>query len=86
MLKLGLCCGSGLCCALLSGVLWSGIGTSVINDVADVVTEKTVGCTKTGCARTGCEEHATAGAPCGMLGGDATMSVGRGGTISLSIA
>ena len=27
MMKLGLCCGSGLCCALLSGVLWfSGSG------------------------------------------------------------
>ena len=34
MLKLGLCCGGGLCCALLGGFLWFGGVTSVLDDRA----------------------------------------------------
>jgi len=71
MMKLGLCCGGGVCCALLSGVLWFGGGTSALGEVAEAVAAKTVGCAGAGCTRAGCEKHATAGAPCGMLGGDA---------------
>jgi len=68
MMKLGLCCGGGLCCALLSGALWLGGGTSVVGQVAEVVDGKTVGCDKAGCTKAGCKKHATAEAPCGMLG------------------
>lgn len=71
MMKLGLCCGAGLCCALLSGALWLGGGTAVLAEGAEVVAEKTVGCPKAGCTRTGCKKHATAGAPCGAPSGDA---------------
>jgi len=70
MLKLGLCCGGGLCCALLGGALWLGGGTAVLGGGADVVTEKSVGCTKAGCTKTGCKKHATASAPCGAPSGD----------------
>jgi peroxiredoxin len=70
-MKLGLCCGAGVCCALLSGALWLGGGTAVLAEGAEVGAEKTVGCPKTGCTRTGCKKHATAGAPCGASSGDA---------------
>ncbi len=29
MMKLGLCCGGGLCCALLGGLLWLGAATGL---------------------------------------------------------
>ena len=71
MMKLGLCCGAGVCCALLSGALWLGGGTAVLAEGAEVGAEKTAGCPKAGCTRTGCKKHATAGAPCGASSGDA---------------
>jgi peroxiredoxin len=41
MMKLGLCCGSGLCCALLSGVLWfSGSGV-VFGEAIDAQKQET---------------------------------------------
>lgn len=40
MLKLGLCCGGGLCCALLGGALWLGGGTTVLGEVAELAVAK----------------------------------------------
>ena len=71
MMKLGLCCGGGgLCCALLSGVLWLAGGTAVVGETAEVVAAKTVESTETGCSKVGCKKHAGEGAPCGMLSAD----------------
>ena len=66
MMKLGLCCGGGLCCALLSAILWLGGGSAVLGQAPDVQAQKSVGCSKAGCTKAGCEKHRTAGAPCGM--------------------
>ncbi len=40
------CCGSGLCCALLSGALWLGGTVPVSEDSTEVVASETVGCSK----------------------------------------
>jgi len=37
MMKLGLCCGGGLCCALLSGVLWFGSVPAVLGQAVEEV-------------------------------------------------
>lgn len=42
MLKLGLCCGSGTCCALLGAVLWFGGGEAVEQTTETVI--KSAGC------------------------------------------
>jgi peroxiredoxin len=70
MIKLGLCCGGGLCCALLGGILWLGGGSAVLGRGTEVPVHKSVGCSKAGCTKAGCEKHATAGAPCGALSAD----------------
>jgi len=70
MLKLGLCCGGGLCCALLGGALWLGGGTTVLGEAAEPVSAQTVGCAKAGCTKAGCDKHEAAKAPCVMSGGD----------------
>ncbi len=71
MLKLGLCCSGGLCCALLSGVLWLGGGTAVLGQGADASPEQSADSASQGCTKPGCtKNHATAGAPCGTLSGD----------------
>jgi peroxiredoxin len=73
MMKLGLCCGGGLCCALLGGILWLGGGSTILSQtVGEVPTQERIGCRKAGCTKTDCDEHATAGAPCGMPSGDIT--------------
>ena len=42
------CCGSGMCCALLSGALWLGGTVPVSEDPTEVVASETVGCSKAG--------------------------------------
>ena len=70
MLKLGLCCGGGLCCALLGGALWLRGGATVLGEAAELVADKTVACAKAGCTKAGCEKHVGAKAPCAMSGGE----------------
>lgn len=70
MLKLGLCCGGGLCCALLGGALWLGSGTTVLGEAAERVGVPTVGCAKAGCTKAGCDKHPASKAPCAMPSGD----------------
>lgn len=69
MIRLGLCCGSGLCCALLVTALWLGGGPSVLGGAAEAVADQTADCTKPGCTK-----HRTGGAPCGMLPGDVKLT------------
>jgi peroxiredoxin len=70
MLKLGLCCGGGLCCALLGGALWFGGGATVLGEPAERIAAKTDGCAKAGCTKAGCDKHRAAEAPCAVSGGD----------------
>ena len=50
-MKLGLCCGGGVCCALLSGFLWLG-GAGVVGIAAETEEEKP-GCAATATATAG---------------------------------
>ncbi|NNK48791.1 MAG: TlpA family protein disulfide reductase [Gemmatimonadetes bacterium] len=70
MIKLGLCCGGGLCCVLLGGALWLGGGTTVFGEATERVVAKTGGCAKAGCTKAGCDKHGAEKAPCAMSGGD----------------
>lgn len=70
MLKLGLCCGGGLCCALVGGALWLGGGTTVLGEAAELAAADTVGCAKAGCTKAGCDKHAEGKPPCAMSAGD----------------
>ncbi len=67
MIKLGLCCGGGVCCAVLSGFLWVAGSAAVSGEPRDGTTQTSVGCSKAGCTK----NHATDGAPCGAVTDDA---------------
>ncbi len=70
MLKLGLCSGGGLCCALLGGALWLGGGTTVLGEAAELAAAPTVGCAKADCTKAGCDKQAEGQRPCAMSAGD----------------
>jgi peroxiredoxin len=40
MVKLGLCCGGGLCCALLGGLLWLGGGSAVLGQDVELTPDE----------------------------------------------
>ncbi len=69
MIKIALCSGGGLCCALLGGALWLA-GPAVLGDAVEGVAAHTVGCAKAGCSKSGCDKHAAAGAPCATPPGE----------------
>lgn len=45
MMNFGMCCGGGLCCALLSGILWLGGGGTVLGQEADATAGASCGTT-----------------------------------------
>ncbi len=68
MMKLGLCCGGGLCCALLGGILWLGGGSAVLGQGNEVPAQEGVGCTKADCEKS---------APCRALSAGVMAELSR---------